>query len=180
MEGCELLCANGTTVCEYKSDGGKPEDCCCGNECGDGGRSKKCKKLPPATPPGKDHPDETKGISPILTSASIVFSKISDTALWKKGYWREGGKLLNFLRREAAAVEADQSPLNMDPAAKVWILPTGSLYGEEENEALRLSLEEYVKNGGIVLVFPQQHGSDYSVLPTPSGHPIVAYGWRES
>ncbi|GEM_PF-2732357 len=130
--------------------------------------------------PGWDHPDDAKGvIDTLFASLALKFSKIADTTLWKKGYWSEGGDLLNFFKMEAALVESDQSPLNMQPPAPVWILPTGSLYGEEGDLALKYSLDEYIKNGGTALVFAQQHGSDFSILPTPSDLPLYAYGWRE-
>lgn len=40
-------------------------------------------------------------------------------------------------------------------------------------------LDEYVKRGGTVICFAQQHGYEYQALPTPDGKPISGYGWTE-
>ena len=61
----------------------------------------------------------------------------------------------------------------------VMMIPTGGLYGMENSEIFKAVLEEYVRNGGTLIVFTQQHGYEFSVLPTPDGEPIGAYGWRE-
>src|SRR5206468_5868143 len=59
------------------------------------------------------------------------------------------------------------------------VIPTGGLYGLSQNDQVKAGLESYVRSGGTAIVFAQQHGSDYSVLPTPSGRPIHAWGWLE-
>ncbi len=43
----------------------------------------------------------------------------------------------------------------------------------------RALLDEYVKQGGTLIVFAQQHGYEFSVLPTPDGKPVTGYGWAE-
>ncbi len=182
VEACEYLCDEDEGIC-YVGSLPNPKECRCGNECDDkdggGGGGGAGKGGDGSSSVGNDNPDETKGIINTLLASVLKFSKIADTTLWKKGYWSEGGDLLNFFKMEAALVESDQSPLNMQPPAPVWILPTGSLYGEEGDLALKYSLDEYIKNGGTALVFAQQHGSDFSILPTPSDLPLYAYGWRE-
>lgn len=43
----------------------------------------------------------------------------------------------------------------------------------------RTTLEQYIWRGGTVVVFSQQRGSDFGILPTPSGRPILGYGYLE-
>ena len=59
------------------------------------------------------------------------------------------------------------------------MIPTGGLYGIENTEFFKATLAEYVKQGGTLIVFAQQHGYEYSALPTPDGKPITGYGWVE-
>jgi len=61
----------------------------------------------------------------------------------------------------------------------VLVVPTGGLYGLSQNTQFKAGLESYVRLGGTAVVFSQQRGSDFAVLPTPSGEPIRGYGWFE-
>ncbi|MGI0148287.1 MAG: hypothetical protein ACREDF_01975, partial [Thermoplasmata archaeon] len=61
----------------------------------------------------------------------------------------------------------------------VFLIPTGGLYGLSQTEQFKEGLESYVDGGGTAVVSAQQLGSDYSVLPTPDGRPIGAWGWHE-
>ncbi|NOY64546.1 MAG: hypothetical protein GXO97_04010, partial [Nitrospirae bacterium] len=49
----------------------------------------------------------------------------------------------------------------------------------ENSEMFRELLNEYVRQGGTLIVFAQQHGYEYSVLPIPDGKPLSGYGWAE-
>jgi methionine-rich copper-binding protein CopC len=61
----------------------------------------------------------------------------------------------------------------------VLVIPSGGLLGFAQNEQFKAGLELYVREGGTAVVFSQQHGSDYAVLPTPDGQPIRGWGWLE-
>lgn len=61
----------------------------------------------------------------------------------------------------------------------VLVIPSGGLMGLESSEGFKASLNEYVKRGGTLVVFAQQNGYEYAVLPTPDGKPVTAYGWTE-
>ncbi|MGQ9638729.1 MAG: hypothetical protein ACUVT6_13215, partial [Thermodesulfobacteriota bacterium] len=49
----------------------------------------------------------------------------------------------------------------------VMLVPTGGFYGLEKSSLLKSLLAAYVRNGGTLIVFAQQHGVDWQLLPTP-------------
>ncbi|MBU1580757.1 MAG: hypothetical protein KJ754_15115, partial [Bacteroidetes bacterium] len=60
------------------------------------------------------------------------------------------------------------------------IVPTGGLFGLEDDLIFKTSLQEYVRLGGTVIVFAQQYGSHIdNVVPIPEGESLHTYGWRE-
>jgi DNA-binding beta-propeller fold protein YncE len=66
----------------------------------------------------------------------------------------------------------------------VFVIPSGGLMGLEDSEVFKASLDEYVKQGGTLVVFAQQHGYEFSTLPVPQEtdgtyRKIAGYGWAE-
>ncbi|GEM_PF-6090400 len=123
--------------------------------------------------PGGDHPDEGK----IIAGAIFRLPEgkgIGIGNIYFKGFAKESAILVLRTSKDVKFIREGGNE-----RFKLLVFPTGALYGEDGNLALKYSLEEYVRNGGTVLVFTQQHGRDYSVLPTPSDLPLYAYGWRE-
>jgi len=45
------------------------------------------------------------------------------------------------------------------------LIPTGGLSGLDSSETFKTRLDAYVRNGGTVIVFSQQLGSEYEILP---------------
>jgi len=63
-------------------------------------------------------------------------------------------------------------------------LPPSGLYGLENSAFLKTQLNEYVKQGGTLIVFAQQHGYEFNALPVPQEtdgmfRNITGYGWTE-
>ncbi len=50
----------------------------------------------------------------------------------------------------------------------VMLVPTGGFYGLKNSTTVKALLDEYVKNGGTLVLFTQQHGYDWDLLPVPS------------
>ncbi len=143
--------------------------------------SKDCPNIQICEKQGKesDNPDETLAIGNVFIGGEY-FSILAEVGIFQKGFSWEMGKLLGRVGHGKVDVS---TPFSVEKALKnlkVLILSGGSLSGEENNEGLKYLLEEWVRKGGGLIVFSQKHGRYYSILPTPSGHPIVAYGWRES
>ncbi len=138
-----------------------------------------CKKCESKDGPGNDNPDENYSFaSP--SSFEILPSKVPDLIILKNGYFTGAGVFVQRLKRDLAFIEPDQSPSEMESPPPVWIIPTGGLYGMEKSSQFKSTLEYYVRNGGVLIVFSQQHGYEFSALPTTDGRPIKAYGWREA
>ncbi len=61
------------------------------------------------------------------------------------------------------------------------ILPSYSLAENEGKLSLKYKLENFVKHGGVIIVFAQQYGRHVEkIVPVPEGEELKVYGWRES
>jgi hypothetical protein len=79
--------------------------------------------------------------------------------------------------------------IDFDPAIvgdhPVMLVPTGGFYGLKSSATVKALLEEYVKNGGVLVLFTQQHGYDWDLLPVPINpetgerKPVMGYGYQE-
>jgi hypothetical protein len=49
----------------------------------------------------------------------------------------------------------------------IFVIPSGGLMGLENSDIFKVKLNEYVKQGGTLIVFAQQHGYEFSALPVP-------------
>ena len=128
-----------------------------------------------------DYPDDTCSIGEVVTIEGIKVETWPKIGLWGRSFLlNEMAQLLGGIGDGFILTEPIFDSEVFLEKNRVLLLTTGSLFGTNGEEVYEELLKEYLNNGGTIIVFPQQHGSDYSVLPTPSGHPIVAYGWRES
>jgi hypothetical protein len=78
--------------------------------------------------------------------------------------------------------------LDLDPSIAsdhpVLVIPSGGLYGLEGSEFLKSALDEYVKQGGTLVVFAQQSGHEFGAIPVPQEadgtyNYINGYGWSQ-
>jgi len=103
----------------------------------------------------------------------------ADIAILKNGYYEEMNRFaLHVLKEPTRIVEENFSPYDLRDNP-ILIIPSGGLFGLENSEAFKAVLRDYVEKGGFLIVFSQQHGYEFNVLPTPDGRPIKGYGWRE-
>lgn len=84
-------------------------------------------------------------------------------------------ELLSTYHEPSSLIEADFDP-SMAKDHPVLVIPSGGLIGLDTSPTFKSKLEQYVTNGGTLIVFSQQHGYEYSVLP---GGEISGYGWIE-
>jgi hypothetical protein len=66
----------------------------------------------------------------------------------------------------------------------VLVIPSGGLTGLENSQIFKAKLDGYLKQGGTIIVFSQQQGYEFGVLPVPqepngSIRPVSGYGWAE-
>jgi len=94
----------------------------------------------------------------------------------------------DLLQRELHEPIRRYKPNDFSPDAlidySVLIIPSGGLLGFENSSFFRANLEEYVRLGGTLIVFAQQHGYEFSALPVPeeadgSRRRVSGYGWAE-
>jgi len=117
---------------------------------------------------------------------SQLFSETKETpdiAVLENGYFEEMTGLINQRQEPVRTVELDFSTKIVE-TQPVLVIPSGGLYGLENSEFFKSSLDEYVKQGGTLIVFAQQHGYEFSVLPVPqeadgSYKTIGGFGWAE-
>jgi streptogramin lyase len=106
-----------------------------------------------------------------------------DIALFAYGFYNPSISLMLKLKEPVAFQGLDFEP-SMVKDHPVMVIPSGGLYGLENSNILKAKLDEYVKNGGTLIVFTQQHGYEFSVLPVPQEADgtfkhISGYGWAE-
>ncbi|MFH2027860.1 MAG: hypothetical protein ABIJ08_01865, partial [Nanoarchaeota archaeon] len=69
-------------------------------------------------------------------------------------------------------INVKQDELNDYP---LFIIPAGGLQGLSNSLNFREKIKKYVEQGGNILVFSQQHGYEYGVLP----YNVDGFGWLE-
>jgi hypothetical protein len=135
-------------------------------------------------PPGGDTPDDTVSAAsaalpdgfPPVEGASVIRRR-GQVAVFTPGFSEE--TLATLEHERLGPVTASSLNGGLVPPAQVAVVPSGALSGMDQSDQFKAELESYVVSGGTVVVFSQQLGSDFSVLPTPDGLPIDAYGWLE-
>ena len=104
-------------------------------------------------------------------------SRASDTVLFSSDFYLSTEKLLAELGEHHTNVPPAGPVLVEFPEhQKVLIIPTGGLYGLDSDEIFRAKLEKFVSEGGVLIVFAQQHGYEFQALP---GGKVSGYGWLE-
>ena len=117
---------------------------------------------------------------------SQLFSETEETpdiAVLENGYFEEMTNLINRSHEPVRTVSIDFSPTIVE-SQPVLVIPSGGLYGTEKSEVFKASLDEYVKQGGTLIVLGQQHGYEFSALPVPQEEDgtyrrVGGYGWSE-
>jgi hypothetical protein len=135
--------------------------------------------------PGGDNPDEYAGAGSgsaaglqavtFEGSGSEVSTAFTRVGVWQGGYFQNASLALE--RVGIVPIIVDQFPPGLGNTLSVVFIPSGGLYGLSRSDQFRAEIESYVRSGGTVIVFTQQNGSDFSVLPTPDGEAIHGYGW---
>ena len=106
-----------------------------------------------------------------------------EVAVLRNGYFRHAANLVHRDKELTRDVGVD-SLLGSVGWQPLLVIPSGGLNGLERSVFFRDALDEYVRRGGSVLVFAQQHGYEYSVLPVPqesdgSYRRVYGVGWDE-
>ncbi len=126
--------------------------------------------------PGCDHSDDNySSASAQAPAPALLEEEPPHVAVLANGFAGDAAGFVNALKEPNTLVNPDFSP-DLVQDYPVLVIPTGGLYGLENSDFFRARLEEYAKRGGTIIVFDQQHGSHYSVLPSGG---LGGYGWAE-
>jgi hypothetical protein len=135
---------------------------------------------PSGSNPGGGSPDDTFAVdSGFISQNNTIFNSDPNAITFQNGYFKELSSFFNVYRKSEVGTDEASTALDMLSATPLLVIPTGGLHGMENSTFFKATLDEFVKNGGTLIVFDQQHGYEYSILPTPDGNPITAYGWDE-
>jgi len=124
-----------------------------------------------------DKPDETFSLSSNLGSELKGFIWGARVTILNNGGARENTQLLDRVKAKYDIIGIDFSAVDIIGVKDIVIIPTGGLMGLSDSAFFKRELEEYVKSGGVIVCFAQQHGYDYKVLP--KGEELGAFGWLE-
>jgi hypothetical protein len=98
-----------------------------------------------------------------------------EAVIFTRGHWEDALKLfggLQFDGNNTAEMLLETTPY--------LIFPTGSLAPMQESAIFKNLIEQYVRQGGVIIIFAQQTGSEVEkLIPRPSGEKLKVYGWRE-
>ncbi|HNT78680.1 MAG TPA: hypothetical protein PKH77_27035, partial [Anaerolineae bacterium] len=131
--------------------------------------------------PGGDHPDDNASAAsaPILDAFFALPAgarSVPQVAILNRGFAHELWRWLLDMGEPATLIGLDFAPAATAAHYPVLLIPTGGLFGLENDTAFRARLAEYTRLGGALVTFAQQHGYEYYALP---GGELDGYGWDE-
>lgn len=130
--------------------------------------------------PGGDNPDDTYAVdSGFIREGTLPFTSDPNAVTFQNGYAKELTSFIDAYKKVEVKTDAASTALQLINSTPLLIIPSGGLYGYENSAFFKATLAEFVKQGATLIVFAQQHGYDFSILPTPDGKPLAAYGWVE-
>lgn len=122
-------------------------------------------------------------VNKLYTQTAKDIETSPDIAILENGSYMQMTAIINKHKEPVRIVPVDFSPEIVEDHP-VLVIPSGGLYGLEKSDVLKASLDEYVRQGGTLIVFSQQHGYEFSPLPVPQEtddtyRAIKGYGWVE-
>ncbi|OGS45247.1 MAG: hypothetical protein A2539_10255 [Elusimicrobia bacterium RIFOXYD2_FULL_34_15] len=142
--------------------------------------------------PGNDTPDDNESVNTVFNESSntgITIDTTTPIALLLAGI---AGHASRLITNEYGQDIRAYSPMYFDGKKlaenyKVLIIPSGGLMGYSNSTTFKQKLQDYVNAGGTLIVFSQQHGYDFSALPTNSeiassgtrNDTLAGFGWAE-
>ena len=140
-----------------------------------------CKPIPPngAGHPGGDNPDDNYSYNNNLNTK--IYFITPNVIVYKKGYYETWIKSKNnMVSSNNAITDLKEGWEEVLKSGNTLIFPTGSLFSNQNDKALKETLKQYVSNGGTIVVFAQQYGRHVeNIVPIPDGEKLKVYGWRE-
>ncbi|MGD2092848.1 MAG: CARDB domain-containing protein, partial [Candidatus Aminicenantes bacterium] len=131
-----------------------------------------CEPEPPTDRiPGNDHGDDFFSYS---NSVIKEYNLAPEAVIYKNGYYQEALKLYGGLKFDGN--NPAQELIKITP---FLVIPSGGLFGKENDFIFKEFLKQYVKLGGMIVVFAQQQGFSFDeILPISAGEKMKSVGWR--
>ncbi len=170
---CKSECDNSLGRCSASSS--------CECKIKDGEHKCECER----TGPSGDCPDDTLTVASQPQTGEVMDEDPSSSVgVLDVGYTYDTQKLLSSFGEDIRALLPSEVSPSLAQNMPLLIIPTGGLNGMENSEFFKVALDEYVKQGGSILVLSQQHGYEFSVLPVPEEadgtyKTVQGYGWAE-
>ncbi len=136
------------------------KDCYSDPECPGGGK---------VGSPGGDAADDRYSFSEGIVRE---YNLAPEAVIFTDGYWQDALKLYGGLK-----FDGDNVAEQLLEATPFLVIPTGGLFGKDQDSTFKAILEKYVNLGGTIVVFCQQYGSHVENV-VPGGESLKVYGWR--
>nr|QNO55772.1 hypothetical protein DIJDKDOB_00003 [Methanosarcinales archaeon ANME-1 ERB7] len=127
--------------------------------------------------PGGDKPDDNYDVSTLSYTQNtnpFNYKPDSQIAVLANGFYTDCSNILAEFGESSTFVDVGISLEDLDNYP-VFIIPSGGLYGLDSLPSFKTKLEQYVSNGGTLIVLSQQHGYEFNAAP---GN-LSGYGWTE-
>ncbi|RZB29496.1 MAG: hypothetical protein AEth_01131 [Candidatus Argoarchaeum ethanivorans] len=125
-----------------------------------------------------DNPDDNFDVATFSYSAStdssFDYKSNSQIPILLNGFFRECSNLLVELGESITLVDID-IPIDELNDYPILIIPSGGFFGIDSLPSFNSKLENYVSDGGTLIVFSQQHGYEFDAVPGD----WCGYGWAE-
>jgi len=121
--------------------------------------------------PGNDHGDDL-----VSYSAGVIkeYNLAPEAVIYLNGYYKEALRLFGGLK-----FDGNNPAQELIKTTPFLVIPSGGLFGKENDFIFKEFLKEYVKLGGTIVVFAQQQGFHFDeILPIPEGEKMKSVGFR--
>ncbi len=121
-------------------------------------------------------PDDNLIVSDLYDIGVPTYDPEAKVGIMISGYYTHAISLMGKLGVPVTLIEPDldfYSGLALD--VPVLIVPSAGFTNYRDSESFKQDLEEYVNGGGALIVFTQESGTEFNLLPGD----IVAYGYSE-
>jgi len=117
--------------------------------------NQKCDPSPPPPGPGGDHGDENYSFANIDVGDFTSFSTNPEVFVLKSGYYKEAICLISKFTNEINIFDGSENLYDFNQSRSIALIPSGGLVGKENDTMLEYTLEDYVRNGGFLIVLCQ-------------------------
>jgi RHS repeat-associated protein len=125
----------------------------------------------------RSHPDDNYDVSTLSyssSSASTFNYKSEEIAILTNGFYEEFSDILTELGESTTFVDV-YTPLEDLNDYPILIIPSGGFSGISSLSSFKSKLENYVSDGGTLIVYSQNHGYEFDAVPGD----LSGYGWTE-